>query len=460
MKFIFTLALTFCLTCTFGQNTTLYFEKDSPALTPSSQYALNQLAERVLKSDNRNEMGIIGHTDTDASEKYNETLALKRAHAVRDFLMKKGLKNRFSLFSRGETSTLNKNLTVEEKKVNRRVEIILNYSGAEGYGSNDDGHQSTLEMMSEIDQEAQVFVIDPRKGAEIITEGGTIVTIDPRVFKTELFATPIEIQIKEYYDKDRFVLGNLTTRAENGEMIESRGMIYITAIQKEDTLELERGNTIGVLFPDRELNDNTELFWGLMQGGEVIWKQMSFENNAQEGGETNWYQEGPYVRRSRFRYEKINEQWNKITRTEIKNKVIMDTAIVTPTQLKKMLTFRVPALGFINCDRFVRDARPKRDVVVEVDKGYQPQVYVIFDEISSVMTYSYRENNRFIFSQLPVGMKISVIGIEKTKIEGEVNFAIQKMKTAEKLVANLKFSQINTKELEQNLLEVRGKQEL
>ena len=70
-----------------------------------------------------------GHTCSMGSKPYNMTLGLKRAEAVRDFLVSRGISTgRISVKSFGEDSPKYTNQTEAGRSLNRRVEIIL-----EGY---------------------------------------------------------------------------------------------------------------------------------------------------------------------------------------------------------------------------------------------------------------------------------------------------------------------------------------
>ena len=72
-----------------------------------------------------------GHTDSTASEAYNERLSVRRAESVRDFLMANFptlLAASFQLESSGETRPTADNGTEAGRAQNRRVEITLRES--------------------------------------------------------------------------------------------------------------------------------------------------------------------------------------------------------------------------------------------------------------------------------------------------------------------------------------------
>jgi OOP family OmpA-OmpF porin len=67
---------------------------------------------------------VAGHTDQRASAEYNEKLSRRRADAVRDYLIGKGVSaDRLSAAGYGETKPVADNNTEAGRQQNRRVEF-------------------------------------------------------------------------------------------------------------------------------------------------------------------------------------------------------------------------------------------------------------------------------------------------------------------------------------------------
>ena len=67
---------------------------------------------------------IVGHTDSDASNEYNQALSERRARAVAGYLISKGVNSgQLSVLGLGETRPIASNNTEAGKAQNRRVEI-------------------------------------------------------------------------------------------------------------------------------------------------------------------------------------------------------------------------------------------------------------------------------------------------------------------------------------------------
>jgi outer membrane protein OmpA-like peptidoglycan-associated protein len=101
------------------------FDFGSAAIKPAFRPTLVKLAD-VLKKYDRNEITVIGHTDSVGSESYNELLSERRAVAVRDELTMLGVpSSRLRAFGRGEFEPRAGNSTEAGRQLNRRVEIMV-----------------------------------------------------------------------------------------------------------------------------------------------------------------------------------------------------------------------------------------------------------------------------------------------------------------------------------------------
>src|SRR5690606_15614426 len=101
------------------------FDFGSAAIKPAFKPTMYKLAE-VLRKYDRNEITIIGHTDSVGSESYNQMLSERRAAAVRDELSALGVPAyRMRAIGRGEFEPRADNGTEAGRQLNRRVEILV-----------------------------------------------------------------------------------------------------------------------------------------------------------------------------------------------------------------------------------------------------------------------------------------------------------------------------------------------
>jgi len=99
------------------------FETNSATLTTGSLAVLDRVAGSLAEwPEVRVEIG--GHTDSTGEAAYNLDLSMRRAAAVRDYLVKKGTDgSRIEVKGHGETVPIADNATKEGRAKNRRVEL-------------------------------------------------------------------------------------------------------------------------------------------------------------------------------------------------------------------------------------------------------------------------------------------------------------------------------------------------
>lgn len=101
------------------------FDVDSAIVRPQFRETLNEVAN-TLAEYNQTFVDVIGHTDADGSEQYNQTLSERRADAVASYLATQGVaRARIATQGMGELQPVATNESVAGKAQNRRVEIRL-----------------------------------------------------------------------------------------------------------------------------------------------------------------------------------------------------------------------------------------------------------------------------------------------------------------------------------------------
>ncbi|WP_277624091.1 outer membrane protein OmpA [Undibacterium sp. TS12] len=100
-----------------------FFDFDKAVLKPEAKVKLDDMASK-LKSINLEVVIAVGHTDGVGSDEYNQKLSIRRAEAVKAYLVSKGIEaNRVYTEGKGKKQPVADNKTAEGRAKNRRVEI-------------------------------------------------------------------------------------------------------------------------------------------------------------------------------------------------------------------------------------------------------------------------------------------------------------------------------------------------
>ena len=102
-----------------------FFDFDKYDLKPEGKAKLDDLVSK-MSAMNLEVIIAVGHTDSIGTEEYNQKLSVRRADAVKAYLVSKGVeKNRIYTEGKGEKDPIASNKTAEGRAKNRRVEIEM-----------------------------------------------------------------------------------------------------------------------------------------------------------------------------------------------------------------------------------------------------------------------------------------------------------------------------------------------
>ena len=107
-------------------NGSVLFTSAKWELLPAAQLKLNDVAKALTEQDPDSKMVVEGHTDSQGMAASNQELSQKRAQAVRDYLVSRGIAaDRITAEGFGSTRGVAGNDTAEGRANNRRVEIVV-----------------------------------------------------------------------------------------------------------------------------------------------------------------------------------------------------------------------------------------------------------------------------------------------------------------------------------------------
>jgi OmpA-OmpF porin, OOP family len=103
----------------------ILFDFDSANIRPDANRALNDVAQVIKAYDSRS-VRVEGHTDSVASDDYNQSLSQRRAGSVAEWFAKDGIERaRLAVVGYGEQKPVAGNDTAAGRQLNRRVEVVI-----------------------------------------------------------------------------------------------------------------------------------------------------------------------------------------------------------------------------------------------------------------------------------------------------------------------------------------------
>jgi OmpA-OmpF porin, OOP family len=106
---------------------TALFDFDKYALKPAGEEAINGIDEEIKSSKTKViDINVVGYTDSIGTEEYNQELSVRRANAVKDYMVSEGIDpGIIDVKGMGEADPVASNATAAGRAENRRVEISV-----------------------------------------------------------------------------------------------------------------------------------------------------------------------------------------------------------------------------------------------------------------------------------------------------------------------------------------------
>ena len=102
------------------------FDFDKSTIKPDAAAQLDEFAARIGRLSSLESVNVVGHTDSVGTDAYNEKLSMRRASAVSDYLVGRGVNAAvINTSGMGESQPVADNSTADGREQNRRVEITF-----------------------------------------------------------------------------------------------------------------------------------------------------------------------------------------------------------------------------------------------------------------------------------------------------------------------------------------------
>ncbi|MDW3648119.1 MAG: OmpA family protein [Bacteroidia bacterium] len=456
----------------------IYFKTASSTLSTEAKKTLNKFID-TYDPESTALVELVGHTDAVGTQSYNEELALRRARSVKDYLLRKGIDaERILMKTFGETQPLMSNREESGRKQNRRVSFVWGDGSFAWLNEGTEIQQEELlgmeflgeiapyeynereiamrELVELLAPKQQIFGL--KKGIEtrIVTKGGAVLFVPYDVLETEdgsEIEAPVKLKIRECIDRSDMVFTGLDSHSPEG-MLESGGMFQILAYSGNKKLKLKEGRKVELYIPTAEVKEGMGLY------------TTSVSPPADPNLFGDWEQDSNWKLPDSSRYNSVKQTvWLNMKESEKMNfrkpvgefvETLIDTSWQNdvPVIIENTYIYRKPRpsleylrsrnkpyfyglnlsrLGWINCDRFISDRRPKTELFVKSDYETPMLLKLVFKRQNGIMSASYLTGSYLGFSSLPVGEKVTLVAIGKGEKEKELVFATKDFRISENM---------------------------
>lgn len=361
-------------------NETVYFDFDKYELNENAKSILSKCCEKIdIKK--LSEISLNGYTDADGSDNYNNILSEKRTREVLKYFVSKGIsKNKIKIQFFGEKNPVAQNDNEQGKQKNRRVEITIMQN-----------ELLSSDIFSKFKKAPQIFKGSANEDIKITGKEGTVILIPKNSLinkNGEAITGEVTIELSEYYKKSDIIMANLHSMSDKS-LLETGGMIYITAKSSGEELSLNSGSRMTIEFAGNKKTDMS-VFNGEVKNNIINWKKpvqaksgIAYKDNG-----------GRALTREQNNELKANDSVNQPKSKQIDN-----------------ITMTSNQLGWINCDRFYL-IKDRTKLTIEIETLHKPVIRIIFKDINSVMAVNYYDIKKIITDDIPIGQKVTLIAFD------------------------------------------------
>ncbi len=247
-----------------ASSTSIFFETDQSELSIEARQTLDVLAPTLLQAPDY-QVNIEAFTDDRGTAQHNIRLAADRAASVKNYLASKGLiAAKTSVQNWGERKAAEPTDLGRQKS--RRVDVAVNAFYFKDF-------QTLRDRLSA--NTGQVLKIRSDEEQTITAAKGTRIELPANAFVFKDGTVPtgdIDLMVQEAYDPSDFVLHNLTTMSD-GRILQTGGMVCITAQSGGRELQLAEGASLNISIPNGgNFDPSMELFYAQSTvNGGVNW---------------------------------------------------------------------------------------------------------------------------------------------------------------------------------------------
>ena len=174
--------------------------------------------------------------------------------------------------------TVNNNKEIVQNTANKDSALRTSSTKTISASIQTDTKMSVPDIYKHYDKQPQLFSIRANRDTTIVCKEGTSIKIKANSFISEKSGKEVsgivQIAVKEYYKISDIILSNLSTTSGD-QILETGGMIHITAKADKENCLIKQRSTIEIGFPNSNEKADMALFNGEWIGDKMDWKLAS-----------------------------------------------------------------------------------------------------------------------------------------------------------------------------------------
>ena len=466
--------------------------------------------QKLEKLKKANQIFLVGHTDADGDSDFNQKLSQKRVESVFNFFVENGIsKEKIDVSFFGEEKPLNRNISEKEKAENRRVEIkyiidpLMDFevekqvfdvkNNAETIIKAKDGTEIIIPANTFVEKNVQLELkefystldilssnLSTKANGEMLETSGMIFLeatsegkkVEPKNEFTIKFKKMSESQNFQLFDGNRNqtdldmnwnVLGGEQITEQDNDFNQESNLVAWSFIYKKNGKyegnynwnSFFRGNAAIVFNKNTCHKAKMKLKYnkhGVVDTIKSIFynndscKQIILENLATNLSFRNSIVDlefNVYLPEQQIVLDKIDK-----LKAEGTEESIEKANELLATYETNLIVTKSSKLGWINCDRFLRNI-PKTDFVVKVSD--EMNVRMVVKSFNSFYNghNDYRKENHKVFTKIPLGEKVTLICTSYK--DGKILLAIEETTIRKAVFSDFNFEVVSKEELKERI---------
>ena len=259
--------------CQSNRSTWIFFETGQSWISAEGHHSLDSLVNLVQNREYRIE--VYGHADSTGSASSNFSLSDRRSTEVKNYLVKKGLKDEFIVTRYfGESRPVFLESIESEFAKNRCVEVRVILQ-RDLVGSVPDTTNSSTFSTRPFENDTVLYF-----------PNGTIIEVDASTFYPRKISE-VNFNVTEVFTQCDMLFNNTVTRTTNGDCLTSAGMLFLKPTIDGIEVQPNGGKTVKIKFPmvNGIYDPEMSLYGGVKdENGEVVWKEIKSTVSYEEVG--------------------------------------------------------------------------------------------------------------------------------------------------------------------------------